>query len=76
MDRLHRDGHSWAHTRRWRVDCQLRLHLLPRRTKRRLLVRLRQPLVVIPQLDVVWAVDFMSDTLLWGSTVSDLEYSG
>lgn len=47
--------------RLWRVYCQLRLNL-PRRTKKRLPLRLRQPLVVIPQPNAVWAVDFMSDT--------------
>lgn len=45
--------------------CQLRLDL-PRRTKKRLPVRLRQPLTVIPQPNAVWALDFMSDTLYGG----------
>ena len=61
-DRLQLDGHPWNHTRLWRVYCQLRLNL-PRRTKKRLPVRLRQPLVVVPQPHVVWAVDVMSDPL-------------
>ena len=65
VDRLHLDGHPWNHTRLWRVYCQLRLNL-PRRTKKRLPVRFRQPLVVIPQPNAVWAVDFMSDTLYGG----------
>jgi hypothetical protein len=47
------------------VYCQLRL-ILPWRTKKRLPVRLRQPLVVLPQPNAVWAVDFMSDTLYGG----------
>ena len=64
-DRLRLDGHGWNHKRLWRVYCQLRLHL-PRRTKKRLPVRFRQPLVVVPQPNVVWAVDFMSDTLYGG----------
>jgi len=42
--------------------CQLRV-ILPRRTKKRVPVRLRQPRVVVPQPNAVWAVDFMSDTL-------------
>ena len=33
---------------------------------KRLLIRLRQPLVAIPQLNAVWAMDFMSDTLYGG----------
>lgn len=64
-DRLRLDGQPWNHKRLWRVYCQLRLNL-PRRTKKRLPVRLRQPLTVIPQPNAVWAVDFMSDTLYGG----------
>jgi putative transposase len=64
-DRLRLDGHPWNHKRLWRVYCQLRLNL-PRRTKKRLPLRLRQPLVVVPQPNAVWAVDFMSDTLYGG----------
>src|SRR5512141_2133557 len=51
--------------RLWPVYCQLRLNL-PRRAKKRLPLRLRQPLVVVPQPHVVWAVDFMSDILYGG----------
>ena len=65
VDRLRLDGHRWNHKRLWRVYCHLRLNL-PRRTKKRLPVRLRQPLVVLPQPNAVWAVDFMSDTLYGG----------
>lgn len=65
FDRLRLDGHPWNHRRLWRVYCQLRLNL-PRRTKKRLPVRLRQPLTVIPQPNAVWAIDFMSDTLYGG----------
>lgn len=61
-DRLRLDGHPWNAKRVWRVYCQLRLNL-PRRTKKRLPVRPRQPLTVSPQPNAVWAVDFMSDTL-------------
>ena len=64
-DRLRLDGHPWNHKRLWRVYCQLRLNL-PRRTKKRLPVRVRQPLVVVPEPNAVWAVDFMSDTLYGG----------
>jgi putative transposase len=65
VDRLRNTGHPWNHKRLWRVYCQLRLNL-PRRTKKRLPARLRQPLVVIPHPNAVWAVDFMSDTLYGG----------
>lgn len=64
-DRLRLDGHPWNHKRLWWVYCQLRLNL-PRRTKKRLPTRFRQPLVVVPQHSVVWAVDFMSDPLYGG----------
>jgi len=63
--RLRLDGHPWNHKRLWRVYGQLRLNL-PRRTKKRLPARLRQPLGVIPHPNAVWAVDFMSDTLCGG----------
>ena len=65
VDRLRNTGNRWNPKRLWRVYCQLRLNL-PRRTKQRLPVRERQPLVVVPQPNVVWAVDFMSDTLYGG----------
>ena len=64
-DRLRLDGYPWNPKRLWRVYCQLRLNL-PRRTKKRLPVRLRQPLDVVPQPNTTWAVDFMSDTLYGG----------
>jgi putative transposase len=63
--RLRLDGQWWNHKRVWQVYCQLRLNLL-RRTKKRLPLRLRQPLMVVPQPNAVWAVDFMSDTLYGG----------
>ena len=65
FDRLRLDGQWWNHKRVWRVYRVLRLNL-PRRTKKRLPVRFRQSLVVVPQPNVVWAVDFMSDTLYGG----------
>ena len=39
---------------------------LPRRTKRRLPQRERQPLTVVARMNVVWALDFMRDTLYGG----------
>ena len=64
-DRLQLDGHPWNHKRLWRVYCPLRMNL-PRRTKKRLPIRRRQPLVVVPQPNAVWAVDFISGTLYGG----------
>jgi len=53
VGRLRNTGHPWNHKRLWRVYCHLRLNL-PRRTKKRLPARFRQPLVVEPQPNVVW----------------------
>jgi len=65
VDRLRNTGYRGNHKRLWRVYCQLRLNL-SRRTKKRLPVRFRQPLVVAPHPHAVWAVDLMSDTLYGG----------
>ena len=64
-DRLRAQGYGWNHKRIWRVYCQLRLNL-PRRTKRRVPQRVRQPLLVEPRMNAVWALDFMRDTLYSG----------
>jgi putative transposase len=65
FDRLRLDGHSWNHKRVHRVYCALRLNL-PRRTKRRVPHRLRQPLVAPTTLNGIWALDFMHDALYGG----------
>ena len=62
FDRLRLNGHGWNHKRVHRVYCALRLNL-PRRTKRRVPTRLRQPLVAPDRLNQIWALDFMADTL-------------
>jgi len=63
--RLGRAGHPWNHKRVHRVSCALRLNL-PRRTKRRVPTRLRQPLVAPARLNDTWALDFMADALYDG----------
>ncbi len=65
FDRLRLDGRPWNHKRVHRVYCALRLNL-PRRTKRRVPTRLRQPLLAPAQLNRIWALDFMHDTLYGG----------
>jgi putative transposase len=62
FDRLRLDGRRWNHKRVHRVYCALRLNL-PRRTKRRLPTRLRQPLAAPDRLNAIWALDFMADSL-------------
>jgi putative transposase len=65
FDRLRLDGQSWNHKRVHRVYCALKLNL-PRRTKRRVPHRLRQPLVAPTTLNTIWALDFMLDALYGG----------
>jgi putative transposase len=64
-DRLRLDGERINHKRLHRVYCAMKLNL-PRRTKRRLPTRLRQPLVAPAGLNQIWALDFMADTLYGG----------
>jgi putative transposase len=61
-DRLRLDGHGINHKRLHRVYCAMKLNL-PRRTKRRLPTRLRQPLAAPNRLNEIWALDFMADAL-------------
>src|SRR2546429_9423420 len=61
-DGLRLDGQCITHKRLHRVYCAMKLNL-PRRTKRRLPTRIRQPLVAPAGLNQIWALDFMSDAL-------------
>ncbi len=65
FDRLRQLGHPWNHKRVYRVYCALRLNL-PRRTRRRRPQRVAHPLAARPQLNHVWALDFMQDALYDG----------
>jgi len=65
FDQLRLDGAWWNPKRVHRVYCALRLNL-PRRTRKRIPKRIRQPLVAPPGLNQSWAIDFMSDTLYDG----------
>ena len=65
FDRMRIDGHGWNHKRVHRVYCSLRLNL-PRRTKRRVPTRTPLPLGAPNQLNAVWSLDFVHDTLYDG----------
>src|SRR5215831_6686408 len=54
-----------------RVYCRMKLNL-PRRTRRRVPKRERQPLTVEPRINAVWALDFMRDTLYSGKVFRTL----
>lgn len=70
-DRLRQMGRAWNHKRVYRIYCDMRLNQ-KRRTKRRLPKRERQRLLVPTQLNAVWAVDFMHDSLCGGRTFRTL----
>ena len=59
------DVRPWGKTRLWRVYCELKLNL-PRRGKRRLPERVRDPLEVPLYPNHTWSADFMSDGLWSG----------
>ncbi len=65
FDRMRLDGKHWNHKRVHRVYCEMRLNL-PRRTKKRIPTRERQPMIVEETPNAVWALDFMSDALYRG----------
>jgi putative transposase len=55
----------WNHKRVHRVYCALKLNR-PRRAKRRVPARLRQPMAAPRALNEIWALDFMTDALYAG----------
>ncbi len=67
-DRLRRQGRPWNHKRLHRIYCAMGLNL-PRRTKRRVPTRVRQPLDAPAVLNEVWAMDFMADALYGGRKI-------
>ncbi len=60
-----REQRPWGKTRLWRVYCDLKLNL-PRRGKKRLPDRIRNPLETPVQLNETWSADFMADALWSG----------
>jgi len=65
FDHLRLLGRCWNHKRVLRVYRALRLNL-PRRTKKRVPTRVRQPLDAPATLNHTWALDFMADRLYDG----------
>ena len=65
-DRLRAQGRTWNHKRVYRVYRALGLNQ-PRRTKRRLPERVREPLFVPERPAPVWSADCMSDSLYHGT---------
>ena len=58
-------GQPWGKTRLWRIYCELKLNL-PRRGKKRLPERIREPLEVPRLPNETWSADFMADSLWSG----------
>jgi len=63
---LRRQGRPWNHKRVYRVYCNLHLNQ-KRRAKKRLPLRVKQPLAVPQMPNQVWSADFMSDALYRGT---------
>ena len=64
-DSARHQGKPWGKTVLWRVYCELRLNL-PRRGKKRLPARIKQPLHAAAQPNQGWSCDFMADALWSG----------
>jgi putative transposase len=68
---LRKDGLVINHKRLWRVYCQLQLNL-PRKKKKRLPERIKQPLTVPTKANQMWSMDFMVDVLTDGRCLPTL----
>jgi putative transposase len=60
---IRRSGKEWNHKRVYRVYKMLKLNR-KRKGKRRLPARVRQPLLKQDQINQIWSMDFMSDSMV------------
>lgn len=65
FDRLKRKRVGWNHKRVYRVYKALGLNLR-RKTKKRIPERIKQPLLQLTSPNMIWSMDFMSDSLYSG----------
>ena len=63
--RLRADGKTWNHKKVYRVYCAMKLNL-KRKAKKRIITRERQPFEDNQQLNKIWALDFMRDSMYDG----------
>ena len=63
--RLRADGKTWNHKKVYRVYCAMKLNL-KRKAKKRIITRERQPFQDRQQLNKIWALDFMRDSMYDG----------
>jgi hypothetical protein len=71
FDRLRNQGYAWNRKRVWRIYTDMKLNM-PRRTKKRLPKRLKQPLVAPTRPNHIWSLDFMHDALYRGKAFRTL----
>lgn len=62
FDRMRLDRYRFNHKRVHRIYCEMKLNM-KRRTKKRVMTRPAQPLDHVEELNQVWSLDFMRDTL-------------
>lgn len=62
---MRQHGEKHNHKKVWRIYKSLGMNL-PRRKKKRLPQRVKQPLQVAPEPHQMWSMDFMSDSLYYG----------